>query len=110
MSVETKGQRFWDELRRKFYISPKSYLDLIEMYIKLIDEKRSELSERRDRFMNGLNKMIEVGLVIEQSKIDLDELAPVLIEKSKATEELLVVVANDKAAAAEVEITVSAET
>ena len=44
MSVEAKSNKFWDELRRKFYVSPKSYLDLIEMYIKLLGEKRGELS------------------------------------------------------------------
>ena len=68
MSVEAKSNKFWDELRRKFYVSPKSYLDLIEMYIKLLGEKRGELSEKRDRFKNGLDKMVEVGHVIEQSK------------------------------------------
>ena len=110
MSVEERSLKFWDELRRKFYISPKSYLDLIEMYLKLLDEKRSELSEKCDRFKNGLDKMVEVGEVIEQSKKDLDDLAPVLVEKSKATDELLVVVTKDKASAAEVETVVAAET
>ncbi len=110
MSVESYSNKFWDQLRRKFYVSPKSYLDLIEMYVKLLDEKRSELSEKRDRFQNGLAKMVEVGVVIEQSKKDLDDLAPVLVEKSKATDELLVVVAKDKASAAEVEMLVGAET
>ena len=110
MSVAVKSDKFWETLRRKFYISPKSYLDLIEMYTKLLGEKRSELSERRDRFSNGLQKMVEVGHVIDSSKKDLEELTPVLVEKSKATEELLVVVAKDKAEAAEVEVVVSAET
>jgi len=109
MSVEAKSNKFWDELRRKFYVSPKSYLDLIEMYLKLLGEKRGELKEKRDRFKNGLDKMVEVGHVIEQSKKDLDDLAPVLVEKSKATDELLVVVSKDKASAAEVEIVVSRE-
>jgi dynein heavy chain len=110
MSVESYSNKFWDQLRRKFYVSPKSYLGLIEMYVKLLDEMRSELSEKRDRFQNGLAKMVEVGVVIEQSKKDLDDLAPVLVEKSKATDELLVVVAKDKASAAEVEMLVGAET
>ena len=109
MSVEAKSNKFWDELRRKFYVSPKSYLDLIEMYLKLLGEKRGELKEKRDRFKNGLDKMVEVGHVIEQSKKDLDDLAPVLVEKSKATDELLVVVSTDKASAAEVQIVVSRE-
>ncbi len=33
-SVEDMAQQFWDELRRKVYITPKSYLDGINMYLK----------------------------------------------------------------------------
>ena len=109
-SVEEFADKFWNELRRKFYISPKSYLDLIEMYLKLLGTKRDELIDQRDKFSNGLEKMVEVSAVIEQSKKDLDALKPVLEEKSKAIEVLLADVTKDKAAAAEVEKVVGAET
>jgi dynein heavy chain len=32
-SVETMSDRFYEELRRKVYITPKSYLDCINLYI-----------------------------------------------------------------------------
>lgn len=32
ISVEAMAKRFYDELRRKVYITPKSYLDGINLY------------------------------------------------------------------------------
>ena len=40
MSITEANSRFYKELRRKYYITPKSYLDLINMYIQLLAEKR----------------------------------------------------------------------
>jgi len=39
-NVETQSERFWDELRRRVYTTPKSYLDLISLYINSLDKKR----------------------------------------------------------------------
>ena len=108
-SVERYSDKFYEELRRKFYISPKSYLDMISLYTKLLKDRRQELSDAKDRFINGLNKMEEVGVVIESAKKDLAVLEPVLKEKSEATEILLKQVAVDKEEASKVEAVVSKE-
>jgi len=39
-SVEEMSVRFYDELRRKVYITPKSYLDGINLYLSQLAEKR----------------------------------------------------------------------
>jgi len=39
-SVEAAAERFWSELRRRYYTTPKSYLDLIILYLQLLGEKR----------------------------------------------------------------------
>ena len=108
-SVEEYSDRFYNELKRKFYVSPKSYLDMIQLYSKLLGGKRKELSEQKDRFLNGLNKMEEVGKVIESAKLDLAKLEPVLKEKSASTDKLLKEVAVDKEAASKVEAVVGKE-
>ena len=109
ISVTETSARFYEELRRKFYTTPKSYLDLINLYTSLLAEKRDELGTARDRLLNGLLKLDETNEVVENMQVELGELQPVLKEKSAATEVLLVQVAKDKEEAAVVEEKVSAE-
>lgn len=49
--------RFYEELRRKVYITPKSYLDGINMYISQLEEKRDEAKLNMDRLSNGCKKL-----------------------------------------------------
>jgi dynein heavy chain len=39
-SVEVTSDNFFNELRRKVYTTPKSYLDLISLYEKVLSKKR----------------------------------------------------------------------
>jgi dynein heavy chain len=97
MSVAETSDRFFQELRRKFYTTPKSYLDLINLYMSLLAEKREELGTARDRLLNGLMKLDETNSVVDSMKAELGALQPVLEQKAAATEILLVQVAKDKA-------------
>lgn len=95
-TVLDMAELFWGERRRRFYVSPKSYLDMIQSFIKLLQEKRGALTDRRDKFRAGVKKMEEVGVVIEQSKRELNELQPVLDIKGKDLAVLLLTVQTDK--------------
>jgi dynein heavy chain len=39
-SVEQASARLYAELRRHFYTTPKSYLDLISLYLQLLQERK----------------------------------------------------------------------
>ena len=39
-SVEVAAEEFYEETRRRYYISPKSYLDLIQLFKMLLSQKR----------------------------------------------------------------------
>jgi len=41
-TVEEKSAEFYEKLRRKVYTTPKSYLDLIHLYVSSLDVKREE--------------------------------------------------------------------
>lgn len=43
-SVLEMADRFFNQLRRRYYITPKSYLDLISLYMSLLGEKRWGIS------------------------------------------------------------------
>ena len=40
MSVTTMSNRFYDELKRRYYTTPTSYLELINLYLSMLNEKR----------------------------------------------------------------------
>ncbi|BBN19721.1 hypothetical protein Mp_8g13060 [Marchantia polymorpha subsp. ruderalis] len=108
-SVSDMATKFFNELRRKYYITPKSYLDCVNLYVELLNEKRIESLAAQDRFINGLNKLKETNELIATMKIELGELQPILAEKSEITNKLLNEVSKETAAAQQVKETVVVE-
>eukprot|EP00958_Prasinococcus_capsulatus_P007761 scaffold712_cov404-Prasinococcus_capsulatus_cf.AAC.19 len=108
-SVITASTLFYKELRRRFYTTPKSYLDLIGLYLSLLVEKRKELGAARDRLVNGLTKLQETTKVVDAMQEELNRLTPVLESKSRETAELLIVVERDQEEAQNVKDIVSRE-
>lgn len=39
-SVSSMAERFYAELRRRYYTTPTSYLELINLYLSMLDDKR----------------------------------------------------------------------
>ena len=68
------ASKFDAELRRKVYITPKSYLDLMSLYRKLLVEKREEVGAEREHLQNGVKKLEETNERIAELKVTLTEL------------------------------------
>ena len=75
-SVEEISGKFWDELRRKVYTTPKSYLDLIKLYLNTLAQKRREDNANRDRLATGLKKLNQTNQSIAELKEKLKVMAP----------------------------------
>jgi len=54
-SVEVKVKEFANEFRRINYVTPTSFLELLSMYKKILNEKRSENDFARMRLTKGLD-------------------------------------------------------
>jgi dynein heavy chain len=93
------AKRFFNELRRNYYVTPKSYLDLISMYQSTLSTNRSKLEKDMLRLENGLNKLRETNETVEVLQGELAVLLPVLAEKSEATDKLVIQVSADQDAA-----------
>ena len=39
-SVSDMAERFYNELKRRYYTTPTSYLELINLYLSMLEEKR----------------------------------------------------------------------
>ena len=108
-SVEDASEKFYDQLRRRVYTTPKSYLDLISLYLNLLEEQRDFHQKNRHRLASGLNKLNVTNERIAELKIKLAEMAPVLIEKNEELRKALEVINAEKKVANEKERVVSAE-
>ncbi|XP_076873752.1 dynein axonemal heavy chain 6 isoform X2 [Brachyhypopomus gauderio] len=82
VSVTETAERFYSELRRRYYTTPTSYLELIHLYLGMLGHKRQQLEAARDRVKNGLTKLLETNQLVDEMKVELSALEPVLQQKS----------------------------
>uniref|UniRef100_A0A8C8W0I7 Dynein, axonemal, heavy chain 6 n=1 Tax=Peromyscus maniculatus bairdii TaxID=230844 RepID=A0A8C8W0I7_PERMB len=96
LSVAQMADRYYSELRRRYYTTPTSYLELINLYLTMLTEKRKQLVSARDRVKNGLTKLLETNELVDKMKLDLSALEPVLLQKSQDVEALMEKLAVDQ--------------
>ena len=46
-TVAKETTRFWKEVRRRYYITPSSYMELIRIYSRMLHEQKSEFMKNR---------------------------------------------------------------
>ena len=105
-SIVKKSEIFYNLLRRKVYATPKSYLDCIDLYKDLLDERRQEISSDRKRLQLGVKKLEETNAMVEEMQVSLTELQPILQQKAIETEELPKQVAIETVDAEKIEVKV----
>jgi dynein heavy chain, axonemal len=98
-SIESISARFFAELRRRVYTTPKSYLDLISLYISMLKGLQDEVEKKSERMKVGVRKLIETNDVVDGLRSELVKLEPILKSKALETELLLAHVAKDTAEA-----------
>jgi dynein heavy chain len=89
-TVEHKSQEFYDKLRRKVYTTPKSYLDLIHLYVSSLDVMREDSMKNKRRLALGLKKLQDTNVSIAEFKIKIEVLQPQLKAKNEQILEALV--------------------
>jgi len=108
-SITDAAGRFYQELRRMVYVTPKSYLDLINQYTSMLGVLQGEVDKKAERMTIGVKKLDDTNNMVQGLKEELKALEPVLAEKSVAAEKLLKQVAIDQAEAAVIKEKVSKE-
>jgi dynein heavy chain len=109
LSVEQASSDFWESLRRRIYTTPKSYLDLISLYIKVLEEQRLIFNTNKSRLANGVTKLNNTNASIAELAEKLTVMKPILEQKNKDLAAALIIVNADKEVANEQEAKVSAE-
>ncbi|KAG5888365.1 hypothetical protein JTB14_033502 [Gonioctena quinquepunctata] len=108
-SVEEMSERFYNEMRRHYYTTPSSYLELIKLYKVTLNVKVDKVTKTRDRIANGLKKLYETNSVIDSMKETLTALEPQLTMKSVDVAELMKTLAKEQKQADKVRVTVKGD-
>ena len=64
-SINETGEKFFNELRRKTYTTPKSYLDLIGMYSSKLGELQGQVDIKIEQMEVGCAKLAETNAVVD---------------------------------------------
>ncbi|CAI2733353.1 unnamed protein product [Schistosoma spindalis] len=96
LSVSEAAVRFYNELKRYYYTTPTSYLELLGLYTTMLNKQIKELTDGRDKFRNGLNKILETNDLIAKMETELTALRPTLEAKQHDTEKLMIKLSEDQ--------------
>ncbi|XP_041455872.1 dynein heavy chain 10, axonemal-like [Lytechinus variegatus] len=88
-SVSDYSTQFALKLRRNNYVTPKNYLDFINTYLKLLDEKDEYILSQCKRLEGGMAKLVEASVQLNELNEKLAVQKVVLKEKNDACEILL---------------------
>lgn len=68
-SVERTSATFFAEMRRAAYVTPTSYLELLNTFSKLLEERRESLGKTRGRLAVGLDKLASTAVAVEGMQV-----------------------------------------
>ncbi|KAG8234154.1 hypothetical protein J437_LFUL014944 [Ladona fulva] len=107
--VSKATEIFYSELRRRYYVTPGSYLEFIRLYLSMLNNKTDEIKKLKDRVHNGLTKLQETNELVAKMKVELIALEPELNKKNAATEILMKNLAKEQSEADKVRKVVVAD-
>ena len=96
LSVENMSVRYYDEVRRRNYVTPTSYLELLSTLKVLMGEKREEVGGAKQRLAGGLEKLLSTEEQVKVMEQELIALQPQLKETSEEVEVMMVQISKDK--------------
>lgn len=100
-TVTEASERFFNELGRKNYVTPTSYLEMLRSLKLLYNRKYNEITMKRDRYTTGLEKLENAAGQVGEMQKKLIDFQPVLIKISDETEEIMIKIERETAEAEE---------
>eukprot|EP00111_Clytia_hemisphaerica_P023720 TCONS_00069889-protein len=89
-------KRFLNELGRHFHVTPKSFLDFILLFKKIFLQRKAKKEFKLERLRSGLLKLEYTNENVLKMQDELISLGPILEQKTKATEDLMVEIEEDR--------------
>nr|XP_034190797.1 dynein heavy chain 6, axonemal [Osmia lignaria] len=107
--VEEVTVRFFLEMRRRYYTTPSSYLELLKLFLTTLTKKKKKIESLKSKIANGLNKLRETNEMVSVMKEHLVVLAPKLKASTDEVTKLVKILSKQQAEADKVKYVVTAE-
>ena len=107
--VAAASRTYATSMRRYNYVTPTSYLELLNCFRSVLTKQRDVCGTMRDRLQNGLDKIISTEGIVSKLQEDIVAMQPVLAETQVKVAAMIVNIDKDKASAAETKIVVEQE-
>ena len=88
--VRNLTKRYYDELRKYYYVTPTSYLNLIKTFKQVLEKKRTDIGTIINKFKRGLEQLKNAQIEVAKLEIELTDLGPKLEQAQKDTNILLI--------------------
>ena len=76
---------FFEELRRRNYTTPTSYLDLCKTFVELLRKQQSIIPAQINKYESGLTRLAETNVIVERLKNELIQMIPEIDRREKET-------------------------
>jgi len=96
-TVNKATKQFYEEMKRHYYVTPKSYLEFLKLYIRMHGLQTDKIKADSDRISNGLHILYETFGTVGDMKTKLKAMAPELLKKNIATLKLVDNLTKEKA-------------
>jgi dynein heavy chain len=103
------SERFLARLRRHNYVTPTSYLELINTFKTLLDNRRQAVLKQKRRYEVGLEKLLSAASQVDGMKEELVALQPQLVVAQRETDAAMVEIEASSKEVAEQEKIVQAD-
>lgn len=84
-TVREYSEKFYSELRRKNYVTPTSYLELLKLYIEKMTQQQNILPAKIKKYTVGLETLKETNAEVANLQQKIIEMQPKLEEYAKET-------------------------
>ncbi|XP_017478046.1 PREDICTED: dynein heavy chain 10, axonemal [Rhagoletis zephyria] len=89
-TIQMYSREYLLKLRRNNYVTPKHYLDFINTYLRLLEERNNFISMQRNRLKEGISKIDDAAKQIEELRLIVSEQKANVAKASKECEAMLV--------------------
>ncbi|CAB3221174.1 unnamed protein product [Arctia plantaginis] len=108
-SVVDASRKFEQQLNRLNYVTPMSYMEMLNAYSEMFRKKRNAILGESNALRNGLNKLNQTEVEVKELQIELAELKPMMEKAAEETRKVIEQIAIDTAIAEEARVKVEKE-